>query len=198
MIGGTFCVWKVQMANDIDLPPPPEPRPVIRHNRPRSTGATVVVACKHPQGVILRMFEKETYQEPTQTGSRDTERYRPIPDKTWVIRGTYVASAGQAYNRKNSAVAELLPGGYALTHGVPKEIWDNWLHYNRNTRMVRNHVIFAMPSMTAAAAEAKKLRAVKSGLEPLDPDKPAERMPGGVDRRLRMNVLIQDEGTSSR
>lgn len=182
------------MAN-IDIPPPPEPRPAIRHSRPRRSGETVVVACKAPMGLLLRMFEPHEYQEPSQTGMRDVKTFKVVndPGKQWVIRGTYVASAGQAYHRGNSAVAELLPGGYALTYGVPKEIWDNWYEYNKRTKLVTEQVVFAMPSLPKATERAKELRKVRSGLEPVDPDKPAERMPGGVDRRLKMSVFDRSE-----
>lgn len=182
------------MANT-DLPPAPVPRPRIAPSEPETTGETVTVACKLPGGLILRMFEEFEYQEPSQTGMRDVKGYKPKQDKQWTIRGTYVASAGQAYNQANNAVAELLPGGYALTYGVPKEIWDNWYHYNRNTQMVKNKVVWAMPSLPAATERARTedMRKVKSGLEPLNPARPAERMPGGVDRRLRMSVLDRDE-----
>lgn len=181
---------------DTNLPPPPIPRPAIRHSRPTTTGETVTVACKLPSGLILRMFEEYQYQEPSQTGMRDVRAFRPLPNKTWTIRGTYVASAGQAYMPGNSAVAELLPGGYALTYGVPKEIWDNWLHYNRDTAMVQRKVIWAMPSMHSATEEAKTLRQVKSGLEPVDRANPAARLPGGgtrADRQLRIEQLPREE-----
>jgi hypothetical protein len=187
------------MASTIGMPPPPVPTPAIRHSRPVSTGQTVTVACKLPSGVLLRCHQMEKIAEPQQGGGyRDIMRSRPIPDKQFAIRGPWSGSAGQAYNKGNPAVAELLPGGYALTHGVPKEIWDHWLSENKNTPLVRNRIIFAYPAVATVTEEAHKLRAVKTGLEPLDPDKPAERMPGGVDRRMRLGILTQDEGTSSR
>jgi hypothetical protein len=55
--------------------------------------------------------------------------------------------------------------------------------------------------MQQATEDAKDpdARKVKSGLEPINQDNPAERMPGGVDRRLRMSVLQEGEpGTSPR
>lgn len=186
------------MASE-QLPPPPVPRPAVPYSRPVTTGATVTVACKLPSGLILRCFSEEMIEEPQQGGgTKPVRRSRPIPGKQFILRGTWTGSAGQAYAKNNPAVAELLPGGYCLTHGVPKEVWDHWYAQNKDTQLVQKRVVFAVPSLTGATEEAKKGRDVKSGLEPLDADKPASRMPGGVDRRVRMDVLTHDEGTSPR
>ena len=173
-----------------ELPAPPQPRPAIPTSEPATTGETVTVACKLPAGLLLRIFQKQKYMEPTQSGvMKETDVWVAIPGRQYAVRGTWAASAGQAYNQGNTAVAELLPGGFALTHGVPKDIWDEWYAQNKDTAIVRKGVVFAAPGMQAATVEAKQARNVKSGLEPLDPDKPAERMPGGVDRRLRVSIL---------
>jgi len=187
------------MASEQQAPPPPIPRPVVRPSEPATTGATVTVACKLPSGLLLRVFAEEKHMEPTQSGeAKPVQVWRPIPGRQFAIRGTWTASAGQAFARNNPAVAELLPGNYALTHGVPKDLWDLWLSQNKNSHIVRNRVVFAFENFQTATDEAKKARDVRSGLEPLNPDRPAERMPGGVDRRVRMDVLIHDEGTSPR
>jgi hypothetical protein len=186
----------------VDLPPGPAPNPAVqptRLSRPTRSGDTVTVACKLPHGLILRCFREEKFMEPTQTGARETTRFMPIDEMQFTIRGTWVGSAGQAFAKNNPSVAELLPGGYALTHGVPREIWDNWYAANKKSQIVRNKVVFAYGSESGASDAARQLRGVKSGLEPLDPDRPADRLPGGVDRRLRVSMLKQDEeGTSAR
>jgi hypothetical protein len=183
------------------LPPPPEPTPVIRYSRPRSTGATVAVACKLPGGLLLRIFAPFEYEDPQRDGSTKTVKsWRPIPGEQFALKGTWVATAGQAYQKTNSAVAELLPGGYAITYGVPRAIWDRWYEQNRNTPLVQKRIVFAASSLQQATVDAKteESRKVKSGLEPVDPEDPARRMPGGVDRRLRMSMLTEGEGTTPR
>ena len=183
-----------------ELPPPPEPQPAIRYSRPVTTGDTVTVACKLPHGLLLRIFVEHYYDDPQQDGSlKRVKSYRPVTDQQFVLKGTWAAIAGQAYNRTNSAVAELLPGGYALTYGVRKDLWDQWYEQNKTSKLVKQRVVFASPSLQAATAEARENRSVKSGMEPVDPDNPAQRMPGGMDRRLRMSILNADEpGTSQR
>jgi hypothetical protein len=157
------------------------------------------VACKLPHGVILRIFDFEEFDEPMRDGTtRRSTRARPIPDLQFTVRGTWLGSAGQAYNERNGAVAELLPGGYALTMGCPKDIWDRWHEQNKASLLVQNKIIFAHATHSTVSGEAAKLRAVQSGLEPLDRSKPAARMPGGVDRRLRIGELEKDDGTAPR
>jgi hypothetical protein len=188
------------MMSGQQLPPPPEPRPAVRYSRPVETGQTVCVACKLPGGVLLRVFEPYTRMDPQQDGTaKPVKEWRAIPDLKFSVKGPWVASAGQAFMPQNSAVAQLLPGGFAITYGVPKDLWDRWLDQNKETNLVRKGIIFAAPSMMAATEEAKKARDVKSGLEPVDPNNPATRMPGGVDRRLRVSILQEGgEDTSPR
>jgi hypothetical protein len=185
------------MTNGGGAPPIPKPPdPVVKVSRPATSGDTVTVACKLPHGVILRIFRWEEFEEQMRDGTYKTSKIgRPQEGREFVVRGTWAASAGQAYNVNNSAVAELLPGGYALTHGCPKDLWDEWFVQNMRSLLVRNKIVFAHSAQSAATEQARELRSVKSGMEPLDPQRPAERMPGGVDRRLRMGILDRNEST---
>jgi len=144
-----------------------------------------------PQGLILRAFAEETYMEPQRDGTNQKVKRYKATGEQFVIKGVQTASAGQAF-AANPAVRELLPGGFALTYGVPKGLWDNWLHHNRNSQIVKRGVIFAMPSMQAATEEAKKHADTKSGLEPVDQANPGARMPGGqsrAERQLKVEML---------
>lgn len=168
------------------------PRPAQPLSRPATTGDTVTVACKMPHGLLLRIFDWEDFDEPMRDGTMRQGRRARDTGEHFTVRGTWTASAGQAYMPQNTAVAELLPGGYALTSGVPKDFWDRWYEQNKHSSLVRERVIFAYASHTTVTEEAAKLRAVQSGLEPLDRANPGARMPGGVDRRLRIGVLDTD------
>jgi hypothetical protein len=182
-----------------DRNPDWRPNRFTRGDRPVTTGETVTVACKLPHGIVLRVFDWEEFDEPMRDGSlKRSRRAIPIEAMEFTVRGTWTASAGQAYAKNNAAVQDLLPGGYALTHGVPKQTWDLWYQQNRNEALVKNKIVFAYSSHQTVTEEAQKLRAVKSGMEPLDPQKPAERLPGGVDRRLRLGILETGEGTAPR
>jgi len=179
------------MSGNMDFPPAPAPTPAVGFSRAATTGDTVVIACKLPHGVKLRTFAWQMEMEPTRDGTlKEVKRARPTGEE-FICRGTWVGSAGQAYNPSNPSVAELLPGGYALTHGCPKDLWDLWLEQNKDTLLVRNKIIFAYPSLPTVTKEAQDNRPVKSGLEPIDPARPADRIPGGMHRQLRMGMLEQ-------
>jgi hypothetical protein len=125
--------------------------------------------------------------------SREGKRAIPKEGMQFVIRGPWVATAGQAYNSSNSAVRDLLPGGYAITEGCPREIWEGWLEQNKQSDLVKNQIVFAHRDRNSLINEVRKLAAVRSGLEPIDRANPAEKM-GGIDRRLKFGVLDQGEG----
>jgi hypothetical protein len=157
-------------------------------SRPATTGDLMIVACKLPGGLILRWFDTVDSMEPQRDGTSKPIRIsQEDPEKRWIVRGTMVASAGQAFVNPLAA-SELLPGGYALTHGVPKEVWDHWLETNRHTNLVRNKVVFAYPDMSTAQEVSVEHKAVKSGLEPIDRNNPGEKM-GRIDRRLKLGIL---------
>lgn len=168
------------------------PNPVIQPSAPHKTGETVTVACKLPSGLILRIFEEQVVWEPQRDGgSKKITQFLPIPDMQFVIKGTWLASGGQAFHRQGIA-RELLPGGYALTSGCPKEIWDRWYEANKNGHLVRNGLIFAHKITSTAREKATELSATKTGMEPVDPTKPSDRIPGGLHKRLKMGVLQQE------
>jgi hypothetical protein len=180
------------MANN-DVPAPPNPNPAVRYSRPTTTGDTVTIACKLPAGVILRVFEWHDYMEPLRDGTlKESRRAIPVPDAQFVVRGTWISTAGQAYNRNNGAVADLLPGGYAITEGCPKAIWDTWLEQNKQSDLVKNGIIFAFPDRNSVVEEVKKRPDVVSGLEPIDRSNPAAKM-GSIPSRLRFGILEQGE-----
>lgn len=129
--------------------------------------ATVTVALKHPHGVVLRAFKMVDTTELTLQGSRPIKEGR---------------SYGQPFTtRGNASFMHVLPnlreqldqsGGYALTDGCPKDLWDNWLDNNVDSDLVRNGLIFAGEDRASVVAECQKRANLQSGLEPIDPANP--------------------------
>jgi hypothetical protein len=186
--------------SDIDKMELPQrvPSPAVGFTRGKRSGDTVYVACKIPHGLILRVFEPEVVAELQRDGSsKDVKRWIPVPEAQFVIQGPWFASAGQAYNKNNGAVVQLLPGGYAITEGCPKDTWDKWYEQNKGTPLVKNGIIFAHKERQSVVDEARKRAKVESGLEPIDPANPGAKM-GGIDRRLKISVLDTGEGTAPR
>lgn len=130
--------------------------------------AKVLVACKIPNGLILRLFKPEEVDYPLLGGGykRVTE-YKPIP-------GAQVELAGPATpfgQMPNAPVA----AGYAITP-VEKDFWDKWLEQNKDAAVVENGLVFASEKQGNVVAQARDNRKnkVKSGLEQIDPANPPQ------------------------
>jgi hypothetical protein len=121
---------------------------------------TVVVACKMPNGLILRLMHKTTVQEPQPGGGfRDQVVMRATGEE--VTLAGYGAEAGK------SPKAIVTDEGYALTFDVPKPFWDMWLEQNQELEVVRNRLVFAHSSVNSARAESRDHAKTRNGLEPL-------------------------------
>jgi hypothetical protein len=134
----------------------------------RKAGAKVTVACKLPHGLILRVFGFDTRSEPVMGGgSKEVKVARQIGESV-TLNGNAVPFG--------KAPEHPIIGGYALTHGVDKELFDKWLEQNRDSDLVRNRLIFAYESQDKAVDRAKEHAKARSGLEPIDPD----NLPKGI------------------
>jgi hypothetical protein len=136
----------------------------IGATRPADATATrtVTVACKIPNGILLRTFHPEMEKEQTPNGVRDIQVFRPDPEVFHV--------KGPALPFGKTPIGFTLEGGYALTRGIPEDFWTKWVEQNADLDALKNGLIFACRTQQEAAQEAHSMRKVKSGLEPLDPD----------------------------
>lgn len=138
---------------------PPEAKPARGSS---NTGDTVTVACKMPHGVVIRGFTKSQRSVPVLGGGvRDEFFYEPDGREVTILGNARPVGG----DFKTRVVA-----GYALTQGVPKDLWDQWRESNKNLPAVRNGLIFAYPTTAMAAEGAKENRKILSGLEPLNPN----------------------------
>jgi hypothetical protein len=155
-------------------------RPVIAKapvTAPASGTATVAVALKLPQGLILRYHEKQHAVEATPQGHRSYDIYVPIGEP-FTLRG----NATTAELERQGLIPD--QGGYAITPGCPKDLWDQWSTTNRDSPLVVNGLIEAFPSEPEAQHWARTMGALRFGLERIDPDRP-ELTTG---RRAHVNV----------
>lgn len=125
---------------------------------------TVTVACNLPNGLILRVFNMAERSEPVMGGGTKIAQYAVQAGEPVTVHGAAVPFG--APPRVTTA------GGYALTPNVDAEFWAKWLEQNKDHDAVKNGLIFALPRQDSAAKEAENRSKVKSGLEPLDPEKP--------------------------
>ena len=131
----------------------------------KGSSPTVCIACKMPAGLILRGFRKVTKNELVMGGGvRDVVEFVPNGEQ-FVVKG-YAAPMGQRPE------AQVVGGGFighALTHGVPRKLWDEWLDANKDSEMVKRGLIFAADGEHNARDKARDVEKEKNGLEPLDP-----------------------------
>jgi hypothetical protein len=126
------------------------------------SGETITVACKLPNGVVLRIFDKVPHKEPIMGGGFQ-ETWQAIEVDRIELKGWW-QSFGRHKPQQN------VEGTYALTHGVPKDKYLRWLSENKESHLVKNGIVFGTDKadhVEKKAAEQDK--DTKSGAEPLDP-----------------------------
>jgi len=120
---------------------------------------TVVCYCKMPGGIILRAGEWYTRTEGGVGGVvREVKEWRQTKEAFTV--------AGPAVPYGQHAKVPVV-GGYAMTVGVPRDLWEAWLADNKESQLVKNNIIFASPKVDYAG-KARELEGTKTGLEPLN------------------------------
>jgi hypothetical protein len=138
-----------------DLPQEiPEPIP--------ATGTAVVsVYCRWNPGIILRVGKMVKRTEMTAHGFRDYDQ--------WQMTRQFRVH-GPAHPWGGVAKAPVI-GGYAITQGVPKDLWDEWYNSNKESEMVRNRIIFASEQESYGNGQAHEQRSAETGIEPLSQGK---------------------------
>lgn len=137
------------------------------------TGDTVTVGCKLPWGLVLRGMRKATRQVPVLGGGMREETYFPPDGREVLVYGNARAIGEDPKTR--------IVFGVAMTSGIPKDLWEQWLHDNRDLPAIQNGLVFACPTVEDVASEARGQRKQLSGLEPLrvdnDPRRPKSTRP---------------------
>lgn len=148
-------------AKKTDLKEPKNPDAATkRASAPKTSGETVTIACKIPNGLELQLCKRDDYDEETPSGTRKRIRYVKVGEIV-VVRGP----ANPVGNPNARAVP--LIGGYALTHGVSADFWNEWLEQNEMNPLVVNNMIFAQTKRESARDQAAEQSTTRSGLEPL-------------------------------
>jgi hypothetical protein len=137
---------------------------------------TVTVACKLPHGLVLRLFAMEDHDEPVMGGGTKTV-------KRAIAIGDPVTIHGVATPFGQVPKAPIV-GGFALTAGVDAEFFAAWLKQNAKSAVVRNGLIFGHEKPETAQKKAAEMADLRSGLEPLVPDK---------DPRIPRRIETADE-----
>lgn len=160
--------------------------PSITPSRPAAGNHdTVTVGCKLPNGLILRNYAWHPHRDALAGGGfSDSKIARRIDDTQYVVHGNTVRFADlRAGNLPDHSIV----GGFGLTSGIPRDFWERWLELNKDTALVKNGLVFAHEEELSARSMAKERAALRSGLEPIDPERPYLAHPefGGIRQGTR-------------
>lgn len=138
----------------------------------------VTVACKIPNGLLLRVFDQiEAYEPVLGGGTRKILESHPRPNMV-LIRGP-----GRAIGEDPKAP---ISNGFALTHHVDADYFAEWLKQNADLEAVKNGLVYAHEKPEAVSRMTAEREKIASGMEPIVPDVDP-RIPRGVksmDRKV--------------
>jgi hypothetical protein len=145
---------------------------------------TVTVACKLPNGILMRVYAMEEYQEPVMGGGWKAVKRAVQTGSEVLINGMAVAFG--------KAPPHDLRSGFALTYGVDADLFSEWLKQNKDNDIVKGNkasnnqpYIFAFSKTPDAEAKAKELATLRSGLEPIDPKNMPSEFKGKIETAPR-------------
>jgi hypothetical protein len=124
------------------------------------TPRVFTVACKLPHGIKIRGYEKRTERVNVMGGgTREIEIWRPV--------GKYIRIKGPNVPLQFRALVEII-GGYAITSGVPADVFEQFMEHNQDSDFVRNDMIYGHEQRGRVISWAKERESLKTGFEPLD------------------------------
>ena len=143
--------------------------------RRRATGTdTVTVACNLPNGLILQLYTTEENISFLPNG-REIKEMLSTPDFSlgrWALNGmadfATMAQAGRDIPDYRIIKGTTPNTGYALTSGIPREFWDEWLKRNSKSPLVTGNHVYAMDTEDAAVGIARDFKNEKSGFQGLN------------------------------
>lgn len=133
---------------------------------------TVTVACNCPNGLILRVHTWIDNPNPMGNGGKEPPKIAIVDADVPPVRLNSV-SVGRGADSKS--IRYIIAGGYALTPNVDKDFWERWAKENEKSPLIKNKMVYALPTTHEAEQEALKLN-VTSGFEPMDPAAPPKNM----------------------
>lgn len=132
----------------------------------------VTIGCKVPMGVILRLQSLKAFKHPTPGGGFHEElRSEPMPNVAEIVIAGNAAEAGKL--PRLTGMPNI--GDYALTHNVPRDVWEEWCKQNHDSDLLKNGMLFCQSDRARAEDMAKDNAMRWSGMGPLvekDPRNP--------------------------
>lgn len=132
---------------------------------------TVTVASKLPYAIVMQCSEPTEKKELVLGGGVQKVMEYDKAGQSFVIQGCAIPRGN---DRNPEWDYPQIVGGFALTPGVPADLWVKWCEEHKDTPFIKNGLIFAEDRRDFASAAAKERRELKSGLEPIDPANPPQ------------------------
>lgn len=151
----------------------------------KKSAGHVVVCCKIPNGLVLRLQKKFAVRIPVGGGAMAVEElWQPVGDGV-EVKGPY--------RKQGETPPNMVSGGYVLTYGVAADHWDQWLIQNADSLIVKNQLISAHANRDDAEAWCRERGGILTGLEPLDmrPKMIGGRMSPADPRLPRKGLLLE-------
>ena len=127
---------------------------------------TTTVACKVPTGMVLSLYRMEDHDEPLLHGGYRTVKRAVLDTKPNIPARVKLNGCAR---RIGGETPHEVAHGAGLTFGVDADFFTAWLKQNAETEIVQKGLVFAQVKAGDIQAQAKDHRALKSGLEPIDP-----------------------------
>lgn len=138
---------------------------------PQTGTDTVTIGCKWPNGIVMRLYDlvEETV---IYNGNPVKESRAMQKGEEYVLNGFSLDLGKMA---GGIPPEHEIVGGYGLTHGIPRAFAEEWFEQNKNSDLVKRNLVFMSGREQDARAQARDLKSLKSGIEPIDPNDPAPR-----------------------
>lgn len=151
-------------ARKVDALGPTE-RPKPDASPKSKSGRKCVVACKIPNGLILRLFKMVPTDVAVMGGGTKTVTQASVIDDVGSVRVN-----GPAVPFGKIPKYLITETGYALTSNVDRDFMEEWLRQNKDHDAVRRNLIFMQADEASARDATADHEKTRSGLEPLVPD----------------------------
>ena len=137
-----------------------------KQTAPASGTDTVSVACKVPGGWMLQLHEQRAYSEVTPMGHREYKQWYPIEEDNQG-RPAQFRLNGPAHPQDQGPRCRVILG-FAITKGVPRDLWERWLEQNKTLPAVRKGMIHEFIDR----GSIEEFKGERTGLERINPKNP--------------------------
>lgn len=142
---------------------------------------TVTVACALPHGFRMQLQHEVTIPAPSREDPTRKEKISRFFGEPVIINGP---APNRDQKRVMDGNAVPTTGGYALTFGVSKDLWDKWKTQMEDWEPLVKGQVFAHENSQKTKDEARAGQFGPSGFEPFNPSNPPDEFKGRNGKSL--------------